>query len=258
MAIEASSFSLPVRPEIWGDTLFNLELIRVPAGEFLMGSDPSRDNFAQPDELPQQRIYVSEFWIGKYGITKAQYAAYARANNVSFESSTDKDDYPAVRMAWPEAVAFCIWVSQMTGRHVRLPTEAEWEKAARGTVGQLYPWGDEWDRTALNCNDGGVGEVTSVVKHSPVGDSPYGVADMAGNVWEWTADWYGANAYAERANTDSEARNPIGPVCGTHRVMRGGSYYFRQGGTRAARRFKYIPASRCYDIGFRVVVGSDS
>ena len=242
------------------DVPFHLELMRVPAGEFMMGSDPARDNFAQPDELPQQSIYLSEFYIGKYEITKAQYTVFAHANDMplelleSAESSVGKDDYPAVRMSWHEAVAFCAWVSQMSGRQVRLPTEAEWERAARGTAGQIYPWGDKWDKTALNTNDGGVGDTAAVHAFSPAGDSPYGVADMAGNVWEWTADWYGVTTYADRVNADASLNDPIGPASGTHRVLRGGSYYFRQSGTRAAKRFKYVPASRCYDIAFRVVV----
>lgn len=233
---------------------FHLELTRVPAGVFLMGSDPARDNFAQRDELPQHGVYVSAFYIGKYEITNAQYARFARDTGMPFEYSTGEDKHPAVHMSWHEAVAFCDWLSRTSGRTVRLPTEAEWEKAARGADGRMYPWGNAWDRTALNTSDGGVGRVTAVDAFSPGGDSPYGAGDMAGNVWEWTTDWYGANTYADRVTPDSMSQDPTGPASGTHRVLRGGSYYFRQSGTRAARRFKYIPASRCYDIGFRVVV----
>lgn len=98
--------------------------------------------------------------------------------------------------------------------------------------------------------------MTAVHAFSPTGDSPYGVSDLAGNVWEWTAYWYDPATYADRASSNSTPHNPIGPAKGTHRVLRGGSHFFRQSGTRAARRFKYIPASRCYDIGFRVVVGA--
>lgn len=233
---------------------FRLELVPVPAGEFLMGSDPARDTFAQPDELPQRRVYLSVFTISKYEITNAQYAVFAQAAGLPFEYADGESDYPAVHMSWYEAVAFCDWLSQTSGHSVRLPTEAEWEKAARGTNGRLYPWGNSWDRAALNTCDGGVGRVTAVDAFSPAGDSPYGVSDMVGNVWEWTADWYSPTTYADQHDTSAPVENPTGPAEGTHRVLRGGSHFFRQSGTRAARRFKYIPASRCYDIGFRVVV----
>lgn len=238
------------------DTPFHLELMRVPAGECLMGSDPSKDNFAQPDELPQHNVHLSEFYISKYEITNTQYSVYASTNNIVFEIPAGQNDFPKVFLSWYEAVAFCEWLSHIMGRNVHLPSEAEWEKAARGSAGRLYPWGDPWDRNALNSNDHGIGEMTPVSKHSPAGDSPYGVADLAGNVWEWTADWYGTTTYEERFKSGLLVENPTGPSTGTHRVLRGGSYYFRQGGTRAAKRFKYIPASRCYDIGFRIVVDS--
>lgn len=238
------------------NTPFPLELVHVPAGEFLMGTDPGKDNFAQPDELPQHSVHLSAFYISKYEITNMQYAVYACANNIVFETPAGQDDFPKVFLSWHEAVVFCEWLGHVMDRNVHLPTEAEWEKAARGSAGRLYPWGDQWDRTALNSNDHGVGEMTPVNKHSPIGDSPYGVADLAGNVWEWTADWYGTTAYEDHFKSGLLVENPTGPSTGTHRVLRGGSYYFRQGGTRAAKRFKYIPASRCYDIGFRVVVDS--
>ena len=259
MAIESPSIHLTVSPEIWGfGTSFQLELVRVPAGEFLMGTDPAKDNFSRPDEFPLHSVGVSEFYISKYEVTNTEYAAYARANGILFEFPAGRDEHPAVHEAWHQAVAFCKWVSDIIGREVRLPTEAEWEKAARGTDVRLYPWGNNWEPESLNCALGIGGETTPVTEHSPAGDSPYGVADTAGNVWEWVADWYDENTYADRVKSGLIVTDPTGPVTGTHRVLRGGSYYFRQGGTRAARRFKYIPASRCYDIGFRVVVSFSS
>jgi formylglycine-generating enzyme required for sulfatase activity len=238
------------------DAPIQLEFVRVPAGEFYMGSDPARDNFAKPDEMPRHCVYLSEFYIGKYEVTSQQFADYARASGTAFESPAGKDDHPAVRVSWDEAVAFCQWLSQATGRHMRLPTEAEWEKAARGTDGRLYPWGDKWDPTWLNSNEGGASDTTPVTKFTPAGDSPYGASDMVGNVWEWTADWYNANLYEELAKSGVTAKDPTGPASGSHRVMRGGSWYYRRSGARAAYRFKYVPTFRCYDIGFRVVVDS--
>ncbi len=251
--------TLPTMPDtLILDTPFYLAMVRVPAGEFIMGSDPNRDNFAQFDELPQHRVYVSEFYIGRYEVTNAQYMIYARVNGLPFEFPTGNDDHPVVHISWGETVGFCQWLSQVTGESVRLPTEAEWEKAARGTDGRLYPWGDNWDPTALNSSIGGAWDTTSVVKHVPAGNALCGAADMVGNVWEWTADWYDASEYADRIKSGLTVQDPVGPLGGTHRIMRGGSYYHRQIGTRAARRFKYIPTSRCYDIGFRVVMATQS
>lgn len=231
------------------DAPIRLELVHVPAGPFTMGSDPARDSFAQLDEMPQHRVTLRAYYIARYEVTNAQYVAFARARGIAFTPPAGKDGHPAVHMSWHEAVAFCDWLSAESGRAFRLPTEAEWEKAARGVDGRLYPWGDAWDRAALNSGDG---DVSPVQAHSPAGDSPYGAADMAGNVWEWTADWYQPDAYAARA----AVIDPVGAPEGTHRVLRGGSHFFRQGGTRAAKRYKYIPTSRCYDIGFRVVMAA--
>ncbi len=120
--------TLPTMPDtLILDTPFYLAMVRVPAGEFIMGSDPNRDNFAQFDELPQHRVYVSEFYIGRYEVTNAQYMIYARVNGLPFEFPTGNDDHPVVHISWGETVGFCQWLSQVTGESVRLPTEAEWE-----------------------------------------------------------------------------------------------------------------------------------
>jgi formylglycine-generating enzyme required for sulfatase activity len=228
-----------------------IDFVHVPAGAFLMGSDPSKDNFAQPDEMPQHSVALSAFFIGRYPVTNAQYAAFAHSQGKPFDLRAGKENHPVVYASWEEAVAFCEWASQVTGHRIRLPSEAEWEKAARGDDGRLYPWGSAWDPRALNSADGGAGDVTPVDMHSPAGDSPYGAVDMVGNVWEWIADWYGSDVY-EAAVKAGARIDPAGPDNGSHRVLRGGCHFFRQSGTRAARRFKYNPRYRCYDIGFRV------
>jgi iron(II)-dependent oxidoreductase len=241
-------------------SLFQIALVHVPAGEFLMGSDPARDSFAQPDERPMHTVKLSGFYLGKYEVTNIQFAAYARANDVAYKFDSGARDHPAVHISWHEALAFCDWVAHLTGQPATLPTEAQWEKAARGTGARLYPWGDTWDATRLHCGLDGAGATKPASRFSPAGDSPYGVADMAGNVWEWIADWYDGATYAHRAGhlAGHWIEDPRGPETGTHRVLRGGSSFFRQSGTRAARRHKYIPQSRCYDIGFRIAVCADA
>ena len=154
------------------------------------------------------------------------------------------DTHP-VNVSWNDAKAYAKWAG------VTLPTEAQWEKAARGTDGRVYPWGNDWD--AAKCNNS-VGAnhpgKTSPVGSFPAGASPYGCLDMAGNVWQWCADWYGADYY-----TTSPAKNPTGPATGTVRVLRGGSW----GGSgvvygcRGACRIYYIPYLWVYLIGFRCV-----
>lgn len=186
---------------------FHLELIRIPAGEFLMGSDPAKDKNAQPREQPQHRVYVSEFYIGKYPVTNAQYAAFTK-----IQIPSGKENHPVVNISWDVAVAFCEWLSQETGKQFRLPTEAEWEKAARGTDGRIYPWGNEWDAKRLNSSKSKIGGTTPVGKYSPAGDSPYGLADMSGNVWEWCADSFDEKEYQRRGG--STVKDPQGPKTG--------------------------------------------
>lgn len=236
------------------DTPFHLELVRVPAGEFLMGSRPAQDKDAMSVEQPQHQVYVSEFYVGKFEVTNAQYAAYARDEKIQFDPPIGRDNHPVVLVSWRHAVAFCRWLSRVTGRNVRLPTEAEWEKAARGTNGRIYPWGDEWVDSRANTSDDGVCDSTPVDRYSPDGDSPYGVADMVGNVWEWVADWYDENEYQQHVKFDSPVNDPTGPLSGTERVLHGGSWYDDRSYARAAFRNDYDPDERNIYFGFRVVI----
>ena len=147
-----------------------------------------------------------------------------------------------VAVSWDDAVAYCQWAE------LRLSTEAEWEKAARGPEGWVYPWGDQ-PPTAELCNfDINVGKTTPVGKYSPQGDSVYGCADMAGNLWEWVADWHNRD-YHER----SPEHNLTGPDSGTFRVLRGGSWYGSSGEVRGAHRGNRDPGYRNDDYGFRCV-----
>ena len=237
-----------------------MAFVRVPAGEFTMGSNDGYD-----DERPPHRVRLDEFWMGKYLVTVAQFAAFVRATGYKTTDEkagydrnwqhprgpqsdvTRKANHPVTRVSWPAALAFCKWASDVTGVRVRLPTEAEWEKAARGTDGRIYPWGNSSpDSSLLNFNRN-VGDTTKVGGY-PDGASPYGVLDMAGNVSEWVADWYKGSYYA-----NSPSENPVGPSSGSGHVLRGGSWSSDEDVVRAAARGWGDPSdSFSYDnVGFR-------
>ena len=223
----------------------HLELIRIPAGEFLMGSDKAKNLTAGDDELPQHRVDVSEFYIGRYPITNAQYTAFEKTKILK-----GREDHPAVNASWKEAQAFCRWLSKKSGKQFRLPTEAEWEKAARGTDGLIYPWGNVWDASRLNSIESKIDDTTPVGKYSPAGDSPYGLADMSGNVFEWCADWYDEKEYQRRVS--GIVRDPQGPTSGEYRVVRGGAFDDYGWFARCACRSGYNPDFRLRSWGFRV------
>jgi formylglycine-generating enzyme required for sulfatase activity len=224
-----------------------IDLVRVSAGPFLMGSAAS-DSEADSDEKPQHTVTLGEYYIGKYEVTQAQWAAFVKATG--YASSTKlpvgKEGHPVTQVSWDDAVAFTKWASQASGREVRLPTEAEWEKAARGTDGRVYPWGSEApDGTRCNFN-GNVGDTTPVGKYSSRGDSPYGAVDMCGNVWEWTSSLYKGYPYsATDGREDAASREP--------RVLRGGSFVNYARNVRSANRYNINPNYRYDDSGFRVV-----
>jgi formylglycine-generating enzyme required for sulfatase activity len=235
------------------DSPFHLDMVRVPAGEFLMGSDPAKDNKAQINEQPQHSVHVSEFYISKYDVTNEQFRVFSRATHRKWRISAGKGNHPVVDVSWRDAIAFCKWLSKVTGREMHLPTEAEWEKAARGTDGRLYPWGNKWDGRKLNSNNR-IGDTTPVGKYSPTGDSPYGVTDMAGNVWQWTADWYNNNEYKEHVESDSPIKDPTGPSKGDFRVLRGGAWNNDPDDMRCSFRLRRDPYERFDYIGFRLVL----
>lgn len=171
--------------------------------------------------------------------------------------------HPVVCVSWYEAEAYANWLSAETGLEFGLPTEAQWEKAARGVDGRLYPWGNQWDgqRTNYcdtNCtqdwDDGTVNDGyawTAPVGSYPLGGSPYGVLDMAGNVWEWTADWYSVDAYGGLVT-----QNPTGPSTGDRRVFRGGSWFNAPNDLRPAGRDRNDPLSRYFGVGVRLRLSS--
>lgn len=230
-------------------------LRRVPAGEFCMGSDPARDPQAHPQEQPQHLVYLSEYAISQYPITNAHYAVFAKAQHRVFSYTPGLENIPVTGVAWDDAVAFCRWLSQRTGNVFRLPTEAEWEKAARGPDGRLYPWGDDWDPSRVSA--GALHNLPAPIGLcSPLGDSVFGISDMSGNVWEWCADWFDARAYVRRvANSNGRmVQDPLGPATGEGCVVRGGAFDSPPKHARCAHRNWYYPHNTRANVGFRIVL----
>jgi len=273
-----------------GDQMANIkdgaEMVFVPAGEFLMGSE---DSDAYIDEDPEHLVYLDAYWIYKYEVSNAQFFefvvdtgfttdaqdqgwSYVIENGALDQSSgaywaaptgfgsdiVGMENYPVTQISWNDAYAYCEWAGG------RLPTEAEWEKAARGESGLKFPWGDsggtasnanycdtncefEWKDRDSNQDDGY--EQTAPVGSYPGGVSPYGALDMAGNVWEWVADWYDETYY----NTQTNWNNPTGPESGTARVLRGGSWDVVERSLRASVRSQAYPEVAFTSSGFRCV-----
>ena len=221
------------------------EMILIPAGEFIMGSPEGEGS--DDDEHPQHTVFLDAFYIDKREVTNAQYKQFMRATGHKAPSYWNDEKYnqpnqPVVGVTWHDAVAYAKWAEK------RLPTEAEWEKAARGgLVGKKYPWGDSISHDDANYSDTGGRDQWS--KTSPVGSFPpngYGLYDMAGNVWEWCADWYDSNYYSI-----SPSENPAGPSSGSYRVLRGGSWYGAQLSIRCAHRGRRGARGMHGSLGFR-------
>jgi formylglycine-generating enzyme required for sulfatase activity len=235
---------------------FEPEMILIPASEFLMGSDPEKDQNAQDDEQPQHCLYVPDYCLSKTPVTNAQYRAFvlARGHEAPFGWTNrtpprGEKDHPVWDVSWYDALAYCRWLSEVTGKRYGLPSEAEWEKGARGTDGRIYPWGDQWEATRCNSAESGSGKTTSVYAY-PEGASPYGVLDMAGNVLEWTRSLWGF-AYLYRSK---DGRENLDAPRDVHRVLRGGAFDDSLGLVRCAYRVRYGPHVRDMFIGFRVVM----
>jgi formylglycine-generating enzyme required for sulfatase activity len=233
----------------------SLLLVRIPAGEFLMGSVVARDKDAEDNELPPHTVYLPEFYIGQYPITNIQYQAFVQAAGHGaprhWEEGTirwPQYNHPVVGVSWHDAVAFCDWLSSEARQPFRLPTDAEWEKAARGTDGRIYPWGDEPPDEG-RCNfKGNVGDTTTIGRYSPQGDSPYGCADMAGNVREWCHSLH--RPYPYQVDDGREGLETWGS-----RVLRGGSWGSPARYVRCAVRDGVISDRWNDDYGFRLARG---
>jgi formylglycine-generating enzyme required for sulfatase activity len=224
-------------------------LLYVPEGPFTMGTDEGYSN-----EGPLHTVTLPAFWVDRTEVTNGMYALCVQAgaceppirktsNLIDYYYGFDGYvDYPVVWISWQNAANYCAWAGR------RLPTEAEWEKAARGTDGRSFPWGASMpDETLVNF-DYNLKDVSQVGAY-PTGASPYGALDMAGNVQEWTADWYDEAYYAVSPEID-----PTGPESGSHRVTRGGAFTSNDRAVQTTHRFLDLPEKPSFDIGFRCVV----
>ena len=221
-------------------------LLYVPAGEYSMGS-----NNSESDEAPFHTVFLDAFWIDKTEVTVRMYSLCVNAgvckeptgkksfSHPDYYGNAEFDNYPVIYVDWNTAKTYCEWADR------RLPTEAEWEKVARGTNANDYPWGNADPNVDLLNYNRNVGNTTAVEKY-PDGKSTYGALDMAGNVWEWVNDWYDDSYYQ-----DSPSWNPLGPDSGVYRVLRGGSWTDGSKVIRSSNRFKNYPYTSNDDIGFR-------
>jgi len=250
------------------------ELVFVDAGWFLMGSE---DQDAWDNEKPEHSVYLDSYWIYKYEVTNQQFAAFVDATG--YQTTAEQageswvligseweeidganwsaprgpgssiqglDNHPVVHMSWYDASAYCAWAGG------RLPTEAEWEKAASSQENLKYPWGDAAPNCSLANYKGCIGG-TKPVGQYPAGASPYGALDMVGNVWEWTADWYSNTYYNVSPDTNTQ-----GPPDGTHRVLRGGSWASTTSELPVSGRFRNLPTYTDDNDGFRCVIDANN
>jgi formylglycine-generating enzyme required for sulfatase activity len=234
----------------WVRPADGMVMVHVPAGEFTMGS-----NAGDPDEQPVHRVYLDAYWIDQTEVTNDQYSLCVQAGGCqppsdlssstrsSYYGNSQFGNYPVIYVNWSDAQAYCSWAE------ARLPSEAEWEKAARGTDARVYPWGNNDPSCSLaNLSPGesACAGDTSAVGSYPAGAGPYGALDMAGNVWEWVADRYGATYYSQ-----SPSSNPAGADSGQYRVVRGAAWFYIEYGARSANRDGYVPGYRGNGLGFR-------
>ena len=221
----------------------NITMVYIPEGDFTIGS-PAGEGDA--DEHPAHKVRIPGFWIGKTEVTFEQYDRFCsetRRENAADEG-WGRGNRPAIYVSWNDARDFCAWLGKKTGLKFRLPSEAEWEKAAR----DRFPWGSRPpDSTLANFNKDIL--KTRPVGSYPLGASPYGVLDMAGNVWEWMADWYDPSFYQ-----DSPRENPLGPETGSERIVRGGCWANGPDLVRSANRSQENPDSKLNILGLRLAL----
>jgi formylglycine-generating enzyme required for sulfatase activity len=261
-----------------------LDFMRVPAGKFVMGSKEG-DELDYERERPQHTFEIPyDYWMAKFILTNQQFAEFAKeasyrttaeeqGSGYTFDGKEwkdlkgadwkhpigpksdikDKKDHPVILASWDDAMAYCKWFngtfkSKLGDLLLRLPTEAEWEKTARGAYGNEWPWGNEFDKIKCNSVEGGKGGTTPVGAYSSLGgDSPYGCADMVGNVWEWTHSLYGKYPYEAKDGRENEESRDS-------RVLRGGSFDLSRSRARCAFRYDLNPDYRLNLIGFRLCV----
>lgn len=255
----------------------DLGFTRIPAGDFIIGSKKRQDPLASEDEFPQHVLEVSEYYIMRYPVTNTHYQQFLRATGhrapLFWEEEkclAEKADHPVVGVSFGDAAAFCMWARSVTGLPVRLTTEPEWEKAARGLDGRIYPWGNTWEPGRCNSQEAKIGDTVPVGQFSPAGDSPFGVADMGGNVQEWIISIFGPYPYDASDGREDLIDKLSAPSLmprlyetgGTMLVnsveatigkcmLRGGSWRESKVQSRCAYRSWAPPMHRSVDTGFR-------
>ncbi len=252
---------------------FEPEMVLIPAGEFLMGSDPEKDKNAKENELPQHTLYLPDYALAKTPVTNTQYAEFLKATGhrppahwkILFWRKRwpprGRQDFPVVNVAWYDALAYCRWLSEITGKPYHLPSEPEWEKAARGTDGRIYPWGDVWEAERCNISAEQEKDDTVPVGAFPQGASPYGLLDMIGNIWEWTRSLWGRDMRSPQFKypyNPSDGREDLEAKTDMRRVLRGVSFFNEQKAARCAARYRYSPGNFYPSVGFRVVISAES
>lgn len=262
-----------------------LGFVEVPAGTFLMGSNTERDAKSFDEELLQHEVMLQTYYMACYPVTVGQFRAFVEESGykpTNPDSPKGVENHPVVFVTWHDALAYCKWLTETlqawegtpesmatllqegegggSAWRVSLPSEAEWEKAARGTDGKIYPWGDEADPNGANYNKTGIG-TTSAVGCFPSGADLYGCLDMAGNVWEWTRSLWGQDWQEpdfKYPYNESDGRENLEAGNDMHRVLRGGAFGDADGYVRYAYRDGYDPNCRSRSIGFRVVLSPSS
>jgi formylglycine-generating enzyme len=257
-------------------TLATPDLARIPAGAFLMGAADAED-----DERPIHRVFISEFFIGRFPVTMDEYARFIRetghpppaAQNPPMIAGAGRDSmfrelaspyvwdgfappagrgsHPVVLVRYEDAVAYCRWLTTAIEREVRLPTEAEWEKAARGGIeGRRFPWGNDINPTFGNyLNDPTAKRQRGTRPTGTYQPNGFGLHDTSGNVWEWVSDWYSPDYYGS-----GDVQDPHGPISGNMRIVRGGAWVCDDiSMLRCAYRHNVPPDTYAYSIGFRIV-----
>ena len=249
MRIPAGTFPMGNLGEMGTSSISEAACVLIPAGEFLMGCEAGRD-----EERPVHRIYLDAFEMAALQVRNHDFAMFVEMTGHPIplqwnDPNFAHPDQPVVAVNWFEAVKYCDWLSNITGRRFRLPTEAEWEWAVRGgQEGFLYTWGKEPPNVRDAYNRRWRGRIEGPL---PVGQglpNPFGLYDMSENVHEWCIDWFDRDYYAQ-----SPDRNPQGPETGDRRVSRGGSWRHQIKVSRCAARSSLPPSFHYSDYGFRVV-----
>ena len=235
--------------------VLNYPLTQIPSGPFTMGTLPTGLRKTDPEE-PQRSVTLNAYAIGTYHVTNAQYAQFVEDTDYPAPLFLGDERFngaacPVVGISWHDVENFLEWLRAITGEAYRLPTEAEWEKAARGTDAREYPWGNDWTLGKANTSEARLKRLTPVGSY-PEGVSPYGCHDMAGNAYSWCSDWFHAQTYQYSPN-----ENPQGAVEGRRKVIRGGSWVARgEFAARCANRAAYEPIRAVHNVSFRIALNN--